>query len=150
MPFRFDDRWVFAVPPDELWEVLSSTDRFREWWPWLRALESDGLVAGGVAHCMVRAPVPYSLRFDVTIVDVVDGRLVDTRVSGDLEGPARLDLAVHPEGSEARLSWELELRAPLLGAASLVARPLMEWGHRWVVDTGVRQFRRLALEDPAG
>lgn len=149
-PFRFDGRWVFPVGPGQLWAVLSRTDRFREWWPWLREIESDGLVAGTVARCVVRAPVPYSLRFDVAIVDVVPERLVATRVSGDLEGPARLDVAAHADGSEARLSWELELRDPMLRAASHVARPVMEWGHAWVIDTGVRQFRRLGLEQPNG
>lgn len=137
---------MFPVAPAELWGALSRTDRFQEWWPWLRTFESDGLVEAGVAHCVVRAPVPYSLRFDVTVVEVVPQRLVDTRVSGGLEGPARLEVTAHPHGSEARLSWELELREPLLRAASQVARPVMEWGHNWVVDSGVRQFRRLALQ----
>jgi hypothetical protein len=144
-PFRFDGRWAFSVPPDELWAALSRTDRFREWWPWLRALESDGLVAGSVSRCVVRAPLAYSLRFQVAVVEVVPGRLVEARVSGDLEGPARLHVDPHEEGSEAQLSWELDLRAPVLHAASRVARPLMEWGHDWVVHTSVRQFRRLAL-----
>jgi hypothetical protein len=94
---------------------------------------------------VVRAPLAYSLRFQVAVVDVVPGRLVDARVSGDLEGPARLHVDFHADGSEAHLSWELALRAPVLHAASRVARPLMEWGHDWVVHTGVRQFRRLAL-----
>lgn len=146
-PFRFDGTWVFPVPPAQLWAVFSRTDRFQEWWPWLRTLESDGLVEGTVSHCVVRAPLPYSLTFEVAVLEVVPERLVDTQVSGDLEGPARLDLNAHPEGSEARLSWELELRDPLLRTAAVVARPVMEWGHSWVVDTGVRQFRRTALAE---
>lgn len=149
-PFRFDGRWVFPVATAELWRSLSRTDRFQEWWPWLRTLESDGLVEGSVSRCVVRAPLPYSLTFEVAVLEVVPERVVDTRVSGDLEGPARLDLAAHPDGCEARLSWELELRAPLLRAGSVVARPLMEWGHNWVVDTGVRQFRRVALGEASG
>ncbi|MGH2547533.1 MAG: SRPBCC family protein [Actinomycetota bacterium] len=143
--FRFDRRWVFSVPPEELWRTLSSTDRFPEWWAWLSRFESDGLVEGTTAHCVVRAPLPYRLSFQVAIREVVVEHLVDTLVSGDLEGPARLELAPHPDGSTARLAWEVELRAPMLRATSTVARPLMEWAHGWVVDTGVRQFRRAAL-----
>lgn len=95
--------------------------------------------------CVVRAPVPYSLRFEVTILSIVPERLVDTRVSGDLAGQARLDLAAHSDGSEARLSWALEVREPLLRAGAWAARPLMEWGHNWIIESGVRQFRRKAL-----
>jgi uncharacterized protein YndB with AHSA1/START domain len=149
MPFEFEGQWIFDVPPKALWKVLSRTERFCEWWPWLRSLESDGIVAGGVSHCVVRAPVPYRLRFDVTILEVEPERLIDTRVAGDLEGPARLELAEHPEGCEAQVSWTVELRDPVLRAASRLARPVMEWGHDWVVDTGLRQFRRAALDERA-
>lgn len=144
-PFRFEDRWTFSVPPAELWAALTEIDRFQEWWPWLRTLDSGGLAEGAVSRCMVRAPVPYSLSFSVTVVETVPEHLVRALISGDLEGPARLDVASHPDGSEARLAWELELKDPLLRAASRVARPVMEWGHDWVIQSGVRRFRRLAL-----
>ena len=147
MTFRLDRRWVFGVVPRDLWEALSRPNRLREWWPWLRTLDSDGLVQGTVSHCEVRGPVPYSLRFDVALIEVVPERLVDARVSGDIAGPARLDLADHPGGCEARVSWNVELRDPLLRAASRVARPLMQWGHDWAIDDGVRRFRRLALDE---
>jgi uncharacterized protein YndB with AHSA1/START domain len=148
-PFRFDGRWSFSATPDELWRAFSDTERLQEWWPWLRTLESSGLVEGTVSRCVVRAPVPYTVSVEIAINQVVPSRLVIAAVSGDLEGPARLDVAPQPGGSEARLSWELEARAPLLRAASLFARPVMDWGHKWVVDNGVRQFRRKALgEEP--
>lgn len=133
--------------PEALWEVLSKPDRFREWWPWLRTVESEGFVPGTRSRCVVQAPLLYRLRFDVDIVHVVPRRRVDARVSGDLEGSARLELADHPEGCEARVWWEVVLRNRRLGAASRVARPVMEWGHDWVIDTGVRQFRRRALDE---
>jgi carbon monoxide dehydrogenase subunit G len=144
-PFRFDGRWSFSATPDELWRVFSDTDRLQELWPWLRSLESPGLMEGTVSRCVVRAPVPYTVSVEIALRQVVPPRLVVADVSGDLAGPARLEVATRPDGSEARLTWELEARAPLLRAASMVARPLMDWGHNWVVDTGVRQFRRKAL-----
>ncbi len=105
-----------------------------------------------MSRCVIRAPVPYVLTFDVALLEVVPSRLVVADVSGDLAGPARLDVVARPGGSEATMSWELEMRAPLLRAGSVMARPLMEWGQSWVVDTGVRQFRRKALgeQPPAG
>jgi uncharacterized protein YndB with AHSA1/START domain len=145
-PFRFDRTWTFPVPPEELWRVLARTDEFRRWWPWLRELSGDGLVPGGRSACVVRAPVPYTLRFTVTVAELVPGRLVDAVVDGDLAGPARLELASgHDGGSVARLAWEMELCRPALRAAARLGRPLMEWGHDWVVATGVDQFLRRAL-----
>ena len=144
-PFHFDRTWTFTVGPDELWAVLVRTDDFRRWWPWLRQLSGDGLVPGGRSACVVRAPVPYTLRFTVAVRELVPGRLVDAVVDGDLAGPARLEVGGNGTGSAARLMWDMELRRPVLRAAARFGRPVMEWGHDWVVTTGVEQFLRRAL-----
>jgi uncharacterized protein YndB with AHSA1/START domain len=141
-PFRFDRTFEFPVGPDELWATLSRTQDFHRWWPWLRTLRGAELAPGARAEAVVRAPLPYSLRFEVEVLDVVPLELVDARVTGDIDGPARLEVAPHELGSTARLVWEVELRRPFLRAASRVARPAMEWGHDWVVASGMRQFRR--------
>ncbi len=148
-PFKFDRRWSFSAPPDDLWRAFSDTKQLEDIWPWLRTFDSPGLVAGTVSRCVVRAPVPYAITIDIAIREAVAPRLVVASVSGDLEGPARLEVAARPGGSEARLCWELEVRAPFLRAASSVVWPVMEWAHNWVVDTGVRQFRRRALGEQA-
>lgn len=146
-PFRFDRTWTFAVSPDELWRVLTRTEDFRRWWPWLREFSGDGLVPGGRSTCVVRAPVPYTLRFTVAVRELVPARLVDTVVAGDLAGPARLEIRAGEDGdgSVARLAWEMELCRPMLRGAARFGRPVMEWGHDWVVTTGVEQFLGRAL-----
>jgi uncharacterized protein YndB with AHSA1/START domain len=143
--FRFDRTWAFDAPPDKMWGVLTRTDDFRRWWPWLRELSGDGLVPGGRSACVVRAPIPYTLRFTVAVRELVPGRLVDAAVKGDLAGPARLEVEPDGRGSVVRLAWEMELRRPLLRAAARFGRPVMEWGHDWVVTNGVEQFRHRAL-----
>jgi len=149
-PFAFDRTFAFDVAPDELWQALTRTGDFRRWWPWLREFSGDGLVPGGRSTCVVRAPVPYTLRFNVTVRDLAAGRLVDAVVDGDLAGPARLEVApADGGGSTARLAWEVELRRPVLRTAARWGRPVMEWGHDWVVTTGVEQFLQRALRvDP--
>ena len=148
-PFTFDRTWTFDVPPHELWQSLTEVDRYQSWWPWLRRIDTGGrpLEQGTVARCSVRAPLPYALDFTVTVLDAEPARRLVTSVTGDLEGPARLEIAPADDGSTASLIWTVELRAPLLRAASVVARPVMEWGHDWIVDNGVRQFRRKALRE---
>jgi hypothetical protein len=146
-PFRFDRTWDFAEPPEALWAVLTRTEDFRRWWPWLRELSGDGLVPGGRSACVVRAPIPYTLRFTVAVRELVPGRVVHAVVDGDLAGPARLEVGSGQAGagSVARLWWEMELRRPMLRAAALVGRPVMERGHDWVVSSGMEQFLRRAL-----
>jgi uncharacterized protein YndB with AHSA1/START domain len=150
-PFRFDRSWHFGVSPEDLWATLSRTELYRSWWPWLRAfhLEDGGeaLRTGAVAHVVIQAPLPYQLRCDVRAVDADPDRRLVTVVDGDLGGPARLELEPTADGTEARLAWELDLRAPLLRSFARVARPAMAWAHDRIVERGLVQFEGHALRE---
>jgi len=129
-----------------LWEALSRTDDYRSWWTWLRRFEGDGLVEGGRTDCVVRAPLPYSLRFAVTVRRVVPAELVDAEVTGDIEGPAHLEVSGTADGSEVRLTWAVVVKDPMLRAGAVLGRPVMQWGHEWVVATGMTQFKKHAFD----
>jgi uncharacterized protein YndB with AHSA1/START domain len=149
-PFAFDRTFAFGVSAADLWKVLSRVDDYPRWWSWLTTFDADGLHAGAVARCVVRPPLPYSLRFSVHVEEATPARLVAARVSGDLDGRASLELTDTTSGCRARLHWTVQLRPAPLQAAALVARPLMVWGHEWVVRVGVRQFEQNALNNFRG
>jgi uncharacterized protein YndB with AHSA1/START domain len=144
-PFRFDSTWQFATPVERLWEVLSDTAAYPVWWSWLHDYEPAPLQSGAVAAFRIRPPLPYALRVRVTVDEVVAGARVVTTVSGDVGGPARLEVAATEGGSQARLVWQLDVRHPLLARLQPIVRPVMLWGHDRVVAAGVRQFERRAL-----
>jgi uncharacterized protein YndB with AHSA1/START domain len=145
MAFRLDRTFVFERPRDHVWALVSRPEEFPRWWTWLRRIESDGLVEGTTARCLIRAPVPFPLRLGVRIDRIVPEERIEVTVTGDLDGAAALELAEHDGGTAARLVWELEAHQRLLRAAGLLTRPALQWGQDWVVATGVRQFRQRAL-----
>ena len=144
-PFRFDGTFQFPVTPDRFWETISRTEDFPKWWGWLGAFDCNGLHEGAEARFDIRSPLPFPVRFRVTVDRLVPGRLVETTVQGDFLGPARLEVAPDGSGCSVRLSWTLEAGRPLLRVAGRIARPLLTWGQHQVIDMGMRQFRRRAL-----
>lgn len=146
VPFTFDRRWRFDVPVADLWAAVSRVERFPEVWSWLDHFEAEGLRPGATARFSVRPPLPYRLHVTVVVDEVEPERCVTVTIGGDIEGPARLEVApLDSGGSEARLAWTLRLRRPALVRLERLARPAMVWGHDTVVAIGVRQFRRRAL-----
>ena len=139
-PFRFDRTWRFDVPVDRLWDALADTSRFPEWFPWLEADDLGPLKSGTVARFRVDPPLPYRLNLSVAILDVVPQESVATQVSGDLSGPARLEVEADGETSTARLEWSLVVRRPALVVLERIARPVMVWGHDAVVSRGLERF----------
>ena len=71
-------------------------------------------------------------------------------VTGDLEGPARLELVSTPGGAQARLSWVLDVKSSLLRPLARVGRPALSWAHDRIVERGLAQFEVHALEMQAG
>jgi hypothetical protein len=54
------------------------------------------------------------------------------------------------DGSVARLVWSLELRDSFLRPLSFIARPAMVWAHDRVIELGLRDFERRALNGMGG
>jgi hypothetical protein len=142
---RSDRRHAFHVPPEELWAAMARVEAYRAWWPWLRHFDGTVLAAGEVWSATVQPPVPYRLQFEIRLHEVRAPHLARAAVAGDIEGSARLEIQATPGGSELHVVSELAPRNPVLSAVAKVAAPVVRYGHEWVLDTGLRQFRARAL-----
>jgi hypothetical protein len=148
--FASDRSWSFDVPVDRLWSRVTAVEEYPRWWPWLAEFRPDGGFEQGAAwSCTVAPPLPYRIRFDVVLEEVRPGRLVRARVRGDIRGDAVLTIDDAAQGSRARLVSQLSPANPVLRGVGLTARPLIAWGHDWVLDSGQRQFVQRALPSDA-
>ena len=146
MEVRSDRRWRFDVDPPTLWAAMSDVDSYRSWWPWLVVFDAAGFDVGERWSCTVRPPLPYVLRFTLDLVEVDPPRCAVAHVGGDIRGSARLSVtATEDGGSEVRLESSLTPSNPFLKGVARVARPIVRFGHDWVLDTGAGQFRRRAV-----
>ena len=141
MGVRSDRHYRFGVSRDELWAALTQVDRYRTWWPWLRSFDGHAFVAGERWRCVVKAQLPYTLRFVIALDDVDPARSTRALLSGDIDGWAELALADDGTGSELRLRSELSARSGPARWVGTLAPPLAARGHDWVLDNGIRQFR---------
>lgn len=147
-PFRSDRSWSFGVPPEQLWERISDVGDYRAWWPWLTTFSTVGGFGSGARwQCVVSPPLPYEVRFAVLLEHVEPACSVAARVVGDVTGDALLEIDPTGSGCTARLRSELAPAHPVLRSVGAAARPVVEWGHDWVLDQGRRQFVAAALRD---
>ena len=139
--FSLDRSFEFGLPPEQLWSRLTRVDDFPRWWPWLRRIEGDGFVEGGVTRIAVSAPVPWTLQLELHVTELVPGESLAVDVAGDLTGPASLSVTAAPAGAAARLRWSVSPSSPMLRLATRMTYPLVVFGQNWVVNVGLRQFR---------
>ena len=149
MEVRSDRHYRFDLEPEVLWASLVRVEDYRGWWPWLRGFDATAFAEGERWTCVVQPPLPYVLRFVITLEEVEPVRFVTATISGDITGHAALDLAATNDGSELRLVSSLAPSNALLRGIARVAPPMVRFGHDWVLDAGLRQFRRRALAGAA-
>jgi len=142
---RSDQRHHFDAAPDQLWAAMTSTDRFRSWWPWLRRFDASGVARGDVWTAPVQPPLPYRVSFDLLLTEVRAPHVVAVDVTGDIEGSARLEVLPNASGSELHFTSDLTPTSSLLRTVARLAPPLARYGHEWVLKTGLDQFRSRAL-----
>ena len=142
MGVRSDRHYRFDVPRRELWRELTQVDRYRSWWPWLREFDGRAFVAGERWTCVIRPELPYKLEFVIALDDVADTTSTRARLTGDIDGWAELTLGDDGAGSWLRLRSDLTARSGWARAVGTLAPPLARRGHDWVLDNGIRQFRR--------
>lgn len=135
-----DRRYDFYVSPEAFWSAASRTASFRTWWPWLQHFDAPALAEGEVWSCCVQPPLPYAVNFTLHLFDVQPNTRVQARVTGDVEGEARLDVEPAQSGCRVRLRSSLTPSSPLLKTVAVIAWPVVVFGHNWVLDTGARQF----------
>ena len=145
MRLRSDQRHRFEAAPEDLWSAMVSVDHFQRWWPWLRRFCASGVEPGDVWMATVQPPLPYRVRFDLLLTEVVAPRLVAVDVTGDVEGAARLEVQGDGDGSELHFTSELTPTSSMLRTVARFAPPIARFGHEWVLRTGLEQFRSRAL-----
>lgn len=140
MRFETDRRYQLPLAPAELWAAVAQVEDYQTWWPWLRRFDAAELATDQVWRCLVQPPLPYWVRFEIALTEVQAPHLVRAAVSGDIVGDARLEIAPHDTGAEARLTSSLEPANGFLKTVARLAAPAVRFGHDWVLDAGARQF----------
>ena len=131
---------------------ITDVEHYSSWWPWLRRFDpGTGFQPDARWRCEVAPPLPYVVRFVLTLEQVDAPQRAVARVSGDIGGAATLTIEPGPGGgTRARLVSQLAPTNPLLRSVGALARPMVEWGHDWVLDQGQRQFARSLVADDHG
>lgn len=150
MTVRSDRTYTFEADRPAVWAALTDVDGYPRWWPWLRQFDGEAFAVGERWRCVVSPPLPYVLRFELVLEEVLDRAVVTARLHGDIAGTARLTLVDAPVGCELRLVSELAARSGMARLVDRVVPGLAVRGHDWVLDDGIRRFRSVALPGASG
>ncbi|GAA2928105.1 SRPBCC family protein [Streptomyces mexicanus] len=137
--YRFHSRWHLAAPPAAVHRALERVEDYPRWWRQVREVRRTGATTGVIR---VRSVLPYDLT--VTVREVRRDRaagVLETALTGDLDGWARWTLTAHGSGTLARYDQEVRVRRALLRRLAVPGRPFFRLNHRLMMRAGRRGLR---------
>lgn len=137
--YSFVDEWLVPAPVEWVYELLSCPREYPAWWgdAFLQGEGDDGPAAPGKrARLLTRGRLPYRLRWELTCVEAIPPRRLESRIDGDFAGRGIWTLTEAGGGTHVVLEWDVEVRKPLVRHLTPVLRPLFAWNHRWAMQRG--------------
>ncbi len=132
--YHFLTRWKFRGPVEKIYKILSAGKDYPRWWK--PAYVACREVAPRKIEALVRARLPYTLKFTTELIREVPNREFEIRATGELDGRGLWKF--HPDGEFTHLEffWDVQATKPLMRRLSFLLKPLFVWNHNWVMDTG--------------
>jgi polyketide cyclase/dehydrase/lipid transport protein len=149
--YSFLTTWCVAAGVQDVWDVVSASDRYPEWWKGVRSvteLEPGGENGvGALSRFEWRSKLPYSLRFDMRVTRSQPPHLIEAHVSGELVGVGIWRLYESPAGTALVYSWNVSTARTWMNRLAPVGRPIFVWNHDHVMRQGARGLAdRLGVE----
>jgi Polyketide cyclase / dehydrase and lipid transport len=139
--YEFRNRWAVDASPDSAYVVLEALDRYPRWWPEVREVRK---VSDQAHEVRARSLLPYDLIF-VTHEGTRDpvNRVLEAKLTGDLEGFSRWTITPAPSGAGADLLFEEHVvtNRALLRRLAPIARPAFRANHALMMRHGERGLR---------
>lgn len=138
--YRFLTTWLVAAPIEPVWEVIHAIERWPEWWRGVQSVtelvHGDGDGEGSVYRHVWRSRVPYAVRFDSTVEEVLRPNVIVARAVGELTGTGTFRLFESPLGTAVTYDWRVHTTRRWMNAIAPVARPVFAWNHHAVMNQG--------------
>jgi uncharacterized protein YndB with AHSA1/START domain len=138
--YAFLTTWLLRAPREAVWDAIEDATAWPEWWRGVESVEvlagGDGARAGSRYRVRWRSFVPYSVGFDFEVERVELPLLMSGRATGDLEGAGTWRLYEQDGVTAVTYDWRVRTTKPWMNAVALLARPVFEWNHDWVMARG--------------
>lgn len=139
-------QWRIDAPLASVWQAINDPTGWPRWWPYVAAVDklatgdADGIGARYRFHWTSR--LPYSIRIDTHVVEVVRQQLIRAAASGDLDGEGTWRLRSDGDATEVEYTWRVTLDRAWMRRLAPLLRPAFAWNHNAVMAAGEHGLRR--------
>ena len=150
--YSFVTLWELDAPSSKVWDAIYHSERWPSWWKGVEKVEelrpsSAPWGVGSLRRFTWKSRLPYRLTFDMTVLRVEPGGLIESAAEGELSGIGRWTLEPRGAGTRVRYDWNVRTTKPWMNRLAPVLRPLFHWNHDVVMGWGLQGLRSLLREN---
>jgi uncharacterized protein YndB with AHSA1/START domain len=139
--YAFTTIWTLQAPIEAVWEAITASERWPEWWPFLESVveitPGDSAGLGAIRRYRWRGAIPYRLTFEIMVARVERPILLEGIASGDLEGIGRWTLSEQGDNTtRVQYDWQVRTTKAWMNLLAPLARRIFAWNHDRVMRGG--------------
>ena len=137
--YTFRSVWHVSSSPDDVFHALARPADYPLWWPEIRDARPLG---DETFQLTCKSTLAFTL--SVAAMPIVQDRatrVLEARLTGDLEGSCRWTVGVHATGTSATFDEEVTPQKTLLRRLGPLARPALKAVHSRMMRNGERGLR---------
>jgi hypothetical protein len=140
MKCSFVTIWYIKAPLEDVCGVIYQSMEWPQWWPNVESVEEiapgDAQGIGCVRRYTWRGRLPYRLIFDVQVINSVPLKVIEGVAHGDVEGTGHWLFSAEGDMTIVRYEWRIRITPLWMNVLAIVARPVIEWNHKSVMQRG--------------
>ena len=145
--YRFVTFWHIEAPLQRVFDAISDSFRWPDWWHGALAVEerdagaTDGV--GAVRRYHWKSRLPYRLSFEARTTRIEPPVMLEAVVSGDLEGCGRWSFSHENGVTSIRYDWHVHTTRPWMNLFAPIARRLFSENHHALMRQGAEGLAHL-------
>ncbi|NMG54594.1 SRPBCC family protein [Aromatoleum aromaticum] len=132
--------WRFDAPLEAVWDAIVDAENWPVWWSGIEEVVTlapgDGSGIGARRRCTCRGLLPFRLTIVTCVTRVEPLRLIEGRVSGELEGVGRCHLGRDARFTTVRYEWQVRTVRRWMNWLGPFAKPIFRWNHVAMMHAG--------------
>jgi hypothetical protein len=144
--YHFITHWRVRGTVQEATDLMEDARDLVRWWPsvYLDVQEiepgdEDGV--GRVIDLYTKGWLPYTLRWQFRVAEVVRGHSITLEAKGDFVGRGIWTFEQDGEWVNITYDWHVHADKPLLRSLSALLKPIFAANHRWAMEKGEESLR---------
>lgn len=140
--YQFITRWKVDAPVEQVWNAIYDSLRWPQWWKGVVMVHEirpgDARGMGSIRSYTWRSVLPYSLQFQIELVQREDFAVLSGTATGDLTGTGTWYFVGKDNACFVEYHWAVSTTKSWMNLLAPLLKPIFTYNHNKVMSWGAR------------